>query len=341
MKTVFSRFSFVLAFLCIAAIALVGPGCAQKETINLTYSIFFPATHSQAQTAAEWAAEIGRRTDGRVKITLFAGETLSKAPQCYDGVVSGISDIGMSAFAYTRGRFPLLEALDLPVGYPDGLTASRIANEIAVKYQPAELAEVELMYLHGHGPGILATRKPVQTVRDITGLKVRATGLSAKIVSALGGVPVSMSQGETYEALQKGVVDATLCPFETLKGWKHAEVITSAVDTRAIGYTTSMFVVMNKTRWNSLPEDIRTIITEVNQEWIDKQGLAWDESDRDAIEYLASLGHPVVSLTSADNRALTAAVRPILEEYAAGAESQGLPAQAVLDDILALLAAAR
>ena len=326
MKTVFSRFSFALAFLCIAAIALAGTGCAQKETITLTYSIFFPATHSQAQTAAEWAAEIGRRTDGRVKITLFPGETLSKAPQCYDGVVSGISDIGMSAFAYTRGRFPLLEALDLPVGYPDGLTASRIANEIAVKYQPAELAEVELMYLHGHGPGILATRKPVQTVRDITGLKVRATGLSAKIVSALGGVPVSMSQGETYEALQKGVVDATLCPFETLKGWKQAEVITSAVDTRAIGYTTSMFVVMNKTRWNSLPEDIRTIITEVNQEWIDKQGLAWDESDRDAIDYLASLGHPVVSLTSADNRALTAAVRPILEEYATGAESQGLPA---------------
>lgn len=338
---VFNWFSVAAAAVLAVAVAFSGTGCAQKETITLTYSIFFPATHSQAQAAREWAAEIEQRTDGRVKITIFPGETLSKAPQCYDGVVSGISDIGMSAFAYTRGRFPLLEALDLPVGYPDGITATRIANEIVSKYQPAELSEVTVMYLHGHGPGILATRKPVQSVRDINGLKIRATGLSAKIVSALGGVPVSMSQGETYEALQKGVVDATLCPFETLKGWKQAEVITSAVDTRAIGYTTSMFVVMNTDKWNALPEDIQNIITEVNTEWIDKQGLAWDESDRDAIDYLASLSHNVVSLTSADNAALTAAVKPILDEYVTAVSAQGLPARPVLDDILALIAAAR
>jgi TRAP-type C4-dicarboxylate transport system substrate-binding protein len=232
-----------------AAAVLVLSGCSGKKEdkpVELSYSVFFPATHLQAQTAAEWAGEVEKRTGGRVKITLYAGETLTKAAQVYEGVVNGVSDLGMSVFAYTRGRFPLLEALDLPLGYPDGTTATKIANAVVKKYKPAELGDVEVMYLHAHGPGILASKKRVEKLSDLSGMKVRGTGLSAKIVSSLGGVPVSMSQGETYEALQKGVVEATFCPVETLKGWKQAEVVDYVIDTKVVGYTTAMFVVMHR-----------------------------------------------------------------------------------------------
>ena len=330
----------VVFFLAAAAILFLA-GCSQSKTITLSYSIFFPATHAQAQAAEQWAKEVEKRTDGRVKITMYTGETLSKAPQCYDGVVSGISDIGMSAFAYTRGRFPLLEALDLPVGYPDGMTATKIANKIVKKYQPEELSEVKVLYLHGHGPGILASRKPVKTLKDISTLKIRATGLSAKIVSSLGTVPVSMSQGETYEALQKGVVDATLCPIETLKGWKQGEVINYVVDTHAVGYTTAMYAVMNKAKWESLPEDIQQIIEEVNDEWIEKQGAAWDESDREGTEFVKSLGHEFITLAPEEEAALVSAVHPILAEYADAAEAKGLPGAAVLADIQTMLKESR
>lgn len=327
-----------LAFACTL---LFLTGCAKNETITLSYSIFFPATHSQAQAADQWAREIEKRADGRVKITMYPGETLSKAAQCYDGVVSGVSDIGMSAFAYTRGRFPLLEALDLPVGYPDGITASRIANAIFEKYQPQELSEVKVMYLHGHGPGILATSKNVTALRDVASLKIRATGLSAKIVTALGATPISMSQGETYEALQKGVVDATLCPVETLKGWKQGEVINYVVNTRAIGYTTSMFAVMNKAKWEALPKDIQKIFDEVNKEWIDRQGEAWDTSDKEGNDFVTSLGHKFVDLSPADEAAMIQAVKPILDEYVAATAAKNLPGEAVLADIKALLAGAK
>lgn len=330
-----------VVFILAAATILFLAGCSQSKTITLSYSIFFPATHAQAQAAEQWAQEIEKRTEGRVKIIMYAGETLSKAPQCYDGVVSGISDIGMSAFAYTRGRFPLLEALDLPVGYPDGMTATKIANRIVRKYQPEELSEVKVLYLHGHGPGILASRKPVKTLKDISTLKIRATGLSAKIVSSLGTVPVSMSQGETYEALQKGVVDATLCPIETLKGWKQGEVINYVVDTRAVGHTTAMYAVMNKAKWDSLPEDIQAIIEEVNEEWIEIQGAAWDESDREGTEFVKSLGHEFITLAPEEEAALVSAVHPILAEYADAAEAKGLPGAAVLADIQTMLKESR
>lgn len=308
-----------------------------EKPIELNYSIFFPATHLQAQTAEAWAKEIEKRTDGRVKITMFAGGTLTPAPECYEGVVNGISDIGMSVFAYTRGKFPLLEGLDLPVGYPDGLTATRAANELVQKYEPAELNDVKVLYLHAHGPGILASKKEISSVNDISSMKIRATGLSSKIVSALGATPIAMSQGETYEALQKGVVEATFCPIETLKGWKQGEVIDYVVDTRAIGYTTSMFVVMNKAKWNSLPKDIQGVFDEVSAEWIDKQGKAWDKADEEGQAFVEELGKTFVDLGEEQEAALVSAVEPILSDYVETAGEQGLPAEDFLKDLRAFI----
>lgn len=314
---------------------------ADAPEFRLSYSIFFPPTHIQCITAQAWADAIHERTDGRVQIQIHAGGTLSKAPDVYRGVVSGVSDLGMSCFAYTRGAFPLLEALDLPLGYPDGMTATRAANEIVQRFEPEELADVKVMYIHAHGPGLLATNKPVRRFEDIAGLKIRGTGLSAKIVEALGGVAVGLSQPETYEALRLGTVDATLCPIETLKGWRQGEVIKSVTDLSAVGYTTSMFVVMNRATWDKLPADLQAIVEQTNAEWIGKHGEAWDVADQEGHAFVAELNHPFHQFSEADVAKAVAAVRPILEEYAANAEAKGLPGREILAALQEIIAEAR
>jgi TRAP-type C4-dicarboxylate transport system substrate-binding protein len=256
-------------------------------------------------------------------------------------VVKGISDIGMSCFAYTRGRFPLLEALDLPVGYPNGSDATRIANEIVQKHNPAELADTHVLYLHAHGPGIVASKKAVRTMDDLKGLKIRATGLSGKIAEALGASPIAMSQPETYEALEKGVVDATLCPIETLKGWKQGEAIKYVVDSTAIGYTTAMFVVMNKEKWSQLPADIQEIFTAASKEFIAKHGAAWDQADKEAREYVIQLKREMISLPEAEQQRWRNALKPILDDYVKRAKDKNLPGDVVLKDIQAGLASAQ
>lgn len=100
-----------------------------------------------------------------------------------------------------------------------------------MKYQPQEIRDSHFLYAHGHGPRILASKKPVSILQDLNGLKICATGLSSKIVTNLGGSPAAMSQPETYEALQKGVVHATLCPAETLKGWDYLKELNHEVIT--------------------------------------------------------------------------------------------------------------
>jgi TRAP-type transport system periplasmic protein len=296
----------------------------KREVIELNYSIFFPPTHAHSKAAEAWAREIESRSDNMVKINIYPGGTLTGAGECYDGVVSGISDIGMSVFAYTRGRFPVMEALDLPMGYPTGKVATRVANDFYNELQPKELDDVELLYLHAHGPGLLHTKRPVEKLEDLRGMQIRSTGLSAKMVSALGATPVAMPQGDTYEALHKGVVEGTFAPIEALKGWRQAEVISSTTDCKEIGYTTAMFVVMNKNRFNRMPEDIQSIFTDVSEEWIEEHGRIWDVADEEGLAYTFELGNQVFELSEEENMLWKKAIESVINEYIETAESRGL-----------------
>ncbi len=173
---------------------------------------------------------------------------------------------------------------------------------------------------------------------DLKGMKVRATGLSLKIVNALGGAPVGMPQGDTYESLQKGVVDATLCPIETLKGWKQGEVISSITEVPAVGYTTAMFVVMNSKKWASLPADIQKVFTEVSKEWVARHGQAWDQADADGRAFVQGLKRETISLSPEEQQRWKQAVQPVMDVYVKAAQEKNLPGDQFLKDAQDLIA---
>ena len=156
-------------------------------------------------------------------------------------------------------------------------------------------------------------------------MKIRSTGFSAKVVEALGGVPVAMPQGETYEALSKGIVDGTIGPIEVLKGWKQGEVVKSTTDCFDVGYTTVFFVVMNLKKWNALAPDARKVLDDVSREWIDVHGKAWDEADKEGRAFTKSLGNQVITLPAQESARWKKAVRPTIEEYVKNAEQKGVP----------------
>jgi TRAP-type C4-dicarboxylate transport system substrate-binding protein len=311
------RFSLLHLLVAATALLLLFTPTEKAHAQSLTFSIFFPPTHDQANAAMNFASEVEKRTGGRVVITPFPGGTLTKAPQVYDGVVTGISDLGNSCFAYTRGRFPVTAALDLPMGYPNGKVATAVADQFTKTVAAEELKDVKVLYVHAHGPGLLHTKTPVRSLEDLKGMKIRATGLSAKVVEALGGVPVAMSQGETYEALQKGVVEGTFAPIETLKGWKQAEVIKYTTECYDIGYTTAMFVVMNLRQWNGLAETDQKIIEEVAAEFVAIHGETWDRADQEGKAFTLSLGNELIPLSAEESARWRQAVDPVIQDYIA------------------------
>lgn len=321
----------VISCVCCALLAvlavLAGIGCGGNRTYEyrLTYSVFFPSVHVQSLLAVEWGKELERRTNGRVKVDVFSGSVLSGASENYDCVANGVSDIGMSCLAYSRGLFPLSECLDFPFGYPDGKTATLVANDFLEHFKPPEFNETKMLYLHAHGPGVLATRKHVTTLEDIRNLSIRGTGITAQVIRQLNGNAVGLPQGETFEALRKGVVQATLCPIETLKGWKQGEVIDEVVTIPAIGYTTAMFVTMNRQTWNKLPPDIQKIILQLNREWCPKHGAAWDDADDKGRDFVRTLGKKFYTFDDTQNRLAAEKIEPMLGQWAEQAEQKGVP----------------
>jgi TRAP-type C4-dicarboxylate transport system substrate-binding protein len=310
----------------------------QTKPIELTYANITPGTHKLSLSFVEWAKEVDKRTNGKVKVTVFSSSTLSPPDKCYDGVIKGISDIGMSVFAYTRGKFPLTEVIDLPLGYKSGVAATRLINEYYQKFKPKELDEVKVMYLFAHGPGILHTRKnPVNKLEDLKGLKIRSTGLGAKVVSALGGAPVAMPMLETYDSLSKGIVEGSLAPIESLEGYKWGEVIKYSTESYGSAYTSGMFVVMNKEKWNALPSDVQKVIEKINEEWVEKTGKLWDEMDKSGREFTLKLGNKILPLSSEENERWAKAVKPLTDEYVNLMKTKGLPGEDVLNFCLGRL----
>ncbi len=314
------------------ALGFMSPVTAEAGPVKLTYSNFFPPGHIQSKLAESWCKEVEKRTDGQVVVDYFPGQTLTKARQVYDGVVEGLSDVGFSVLAYTRGRFPVLAAVDLPLGYTSGTVATKVVNAVYEKFKPKELSDTQVMYLHAHGPGLIHTKgKAVRKMEDMKGLKFRAHGTSALVVKALGGTPVPKPMPETYQMLQKGVVDGAVYPFEANKGWKLGEVTRYCTADFTAAYTTSFFVVMNKDKWNSLPADVQKIIEQINREWAVKHGEAWDTSDAKGIVFFLNQGSEIIGLDAKEGERWKKAVAPIIEDYKANMNKKGFKGTEIVD----------
>jgi len=318
----------VLALVCFCCGA---SAFGQAKPIELTYSTHMPAPHAVTLMSVGWGKEVEKRTNGRVKVTVFAGGTMLAADKAYDGVTKGIADIGVAVLGFTRGRFPLTEAIDLPLGYRNAFDSTRLLNAYLKRFKPKEFDEVNILYAHAHGPGVLhSSKKAVATFDDLRGLKVRCTGLSAKIVGALGGAPVAMPVGDTYDALSRGVVDASLAPFEALEGWRWAEVVKYSTESPAFGYTSAFVVVMNKKKWDALPPDIRTIIQQVSDGWGEKDASNWFTIEKSGKDFGVKHGVKVIAFSKEDNEKAMKAVKPLLDEYVQNMKKAGLPGEEVI-----------
>jgi len=331
--------SLLLGLWVIGSLLIPSGSFAQSKPVDLFYSNVYPAPHKMCVSAVEWGKEIEKRTNGRVKVTMYPGGTLTPGDKCYDGVVKGLSHVGMSVFSYTVGKFPLLEVVDLPLGVKSGSVATRATNEFYAKFKPKELDEVKVMFLMGIAPAKIHTKKPVNKLDDLKGMKIRATGTVSRIVAALGATPVAMPMPDTYDALSRGVVEGVVCPVEALEGWKLGEVVRFTTQNTSTSNSTAQFVVMNKDTWNSLSPDIQNIIEKVNEEYIPKMGALWDELDKSAMEFITKKGNKVISLPAEEQERWAKAVRPLLDDYVNRMKTKGLPGDEALKFFLERLKA--
>jgi TRAP-type C4-dicarboxylate transport system substrate-binding protein len=265
------------------------------------------------------------------------GEAFLHGDQIYEGILLGAADIGMSAFAYNQGQFPVMEAVDYSIGYPSAKVATAVINDFYGRFQPKELADVKILYLHAHGPGLLHSKKPVYKLEDLHNVRIRSTDFSTEITKALGAVPAIYPQGFVKVLLEDNYVDATWSPMEVLKGWDQARVIKYTIEPYCTGYTSGFYTAMNLKSWNALPKNVQKVIEEVSTEWISKHAEAWDTSDEEGRKFTLSLGNKIIPLSREEGDRWCKAVQPVIDEYVRRVESKGLSGKEYVETIKELI----
>ncbi len=311
----------------IAVVLLAYSVTFAADTIKLKFANYFPPTHMNSVMMGKYCDELNKKLSGKVELTQYAGSTLLSADKMAAGVASGIADIGLSNCSYTRGRFPVMEIMELPLGFPSAWVAAHVANDFHSKFKPKDFDQYHVLMLSSSPINVIQTlKKPVKTLEDVKGLKLRGTGRLGDIVKALGATPIPVSTPELYDSLKRGVIEGALLPMETLKGFKTGEVQKYVTASWKIGSTYAFYVVMNKNKWNGLPADVQKTITDFSNEFTERWAVEWNNIDIEGMDYFQKQGGQVIPLTAAESAKWVKASQPVVEDFKKDLTSKGFSA---------------
>jgi TRAP-type transport system periplasmic protein len=312
--------------LCIGLLA--GPACSPEQHVTkLEFSGALPAHDKLSMTLDEWCCDLNRRSGGRIHATLYPGGILTPAAQMFDSIMMGIADIGFAPTGITPGRFPLMEVMEEPLGIESATMMTRLSNDFYRALRPKEFENVKVLFFLSASPGLLHTKRPVKRLEDLSGMKVRCLGgNAARVLKALGAVPIIIPTGETYDALRKGIVDGVMAAWDSLETLKWGEILPYTTVSRYATVGAPGYVVMNKAKWDGLPQDLQQIIDGMSGEYAEKLSRLWDEKDQNTIRKWKAKNHVSIYLSSEEEQRWQRAVVPIYEALTQAKTARGLPA---------------
>lgn len=314
---------------------LLSSGAVQAADVSLTYANFPPASTFPCVQMERWKKEVEARTQGKVSVQTFPGSTLLNAKNMFEGVQQGIADIGCLCMSYQPGVFPMTTVVEQPVGFTSSKAATAVLFDLWKKYQPKEFANVKVLALFATAPTNIMSTQAITSLKDLNGLELRASGGAAKVLELLGAVPVSMPMSETPEALQKGLVKGLLSSLEVLKDFNYAESCRHVAVINAQVYPFA--VVMNKDKWDALPQDVQKVFDDLAKEQSLWTGEYMDKHVTEAIAYAKEkYSESIYDFTPAQLQKIAQKLSPMPHKWLEDAKAAGLPAQEIMNEMLTL-----
>jgi TRAP-type C4-dicarboxylate transport system substrate-binding protein len=257
---------FALLALLGASLPLAAVATAQE--IKLTLADQNSATAWGSVNAMQpWIKKVEEATKGRVKIQLYSSQTLTKGPDTWRAVKSGVADIGWCFHGYWPDLTPLADVITLPaLPFTKAEKGSEVLWKLYEKFPSIqkEFADVKPLMMWTSNPYFLITsKKQVKTLDDLKGLKIRVTGgPPTEQIKALGAVPTAIPMPDNYQALDKGVIDGMGAPWEAMHGFRLYEVVKyyTMMPLSAVYFS----MCANKEKWASLPKDVQDAIMSVS-----------------------------------------------------------------------------
>lgn len=319
-------FTMVFALILVPVfIAVMTPGISMaKSATVLRFASYFPTAAPQSKLLEKFCGDMSKESKGKIKIEFFGGGSLLKATKVADGVSQGIADIGFSHVEYTRGRFPVTEMLDLPLGFPSAWVGTHVANKFYKKFKPKEWNKFHILWFNTCPPNvIILAKRPVYKMSDLKGLTIRGPGRVGDVLKGLGATPKPVPMNEIYEAMARGVVDGSMTPFETLRSFRLAEISKYVTNCWQIGNVYTFYVVMNKKVWNKLSPSEKKIFKKVSKQYEEKAARVWNNVDLVGLKFGKKHGIKFIELPSNEISLWINAAKPVRDNYMSEMISKG------------------
>jgi len=331
--------------LTITLLLLLAATTAPAQQITLKIHHFLPPQAPVPKNfIAPWAAKVEKESGGKIKVEIYPAMQLGgKPPALFDQAKDGVVDIVWTLAGYTPGRFPKTEVFEMPFLPASGEATSQAAWDYYDKHLRDEFPGVQVIAVHTHGPGLLHVKgNGVHKLEDMKGLKLRGpTRMINRLLEELGSTPVGMPVPAVPEALSKGVIDGTVIPWEVTAPLKVSELVnthTSFSGDRGF-YTTFFLYVMNKTKYDSLPPDLKKVIDansgRKTAQWV---GRVMDEGDEPGMKIAERRKNTFIRLDARETQRWKDAAKPVVAEWMREMRAKGVDGEALYQEAQGLVA---
>ena len=308
---------------------------AAAQTTTLTMSSWVSPSHLLTKDVlAVWGQQVEKATNGRVKLQMLPKHP-SAPPGTFDAVRDDLVDVSYVTASYTPARHVLPLVAELPGGGATSVINSLAYSRIHWKYlqQAGEYKGVKLLGVFTHGPGqMFNTKRPINKVEDLAGMKVRTGGgIAEEMARALGASAFVKPAPESYELLSSGVADGTFFPLESIISFKLGSVIKYATLFPGGFYSSSFGFFMNQDKWDKLSKQDQDAITSVSGESLALlAGKAWDATDAAALEEMKRVNIQISAATPELVQGVQERAQAINDKWVKDATAKGVDGAKVL-----------
>ncbi len=300
------------------ALSVVGfaTGAAAQMDIKIGYATINDPQHAVAQ-------EIQKRIDGKMgfKVRYFPAGQIGKIPRMIEGLQFGTLEMMITPPGFLVGINQAFQVPDAPGIFDDVMHAHRALNDTEFFGKYSKLADskgIQIQSLYVYGPTSWASKKPIRTLADMKGQKVRvlATKMESALASKFGAAGVPMPYTEVLPALQRGTLDACRSSIIVMGGSKFFTV-TKYVTVIESGMIPSA-ILLSKAWLNKLSDDQRKFVeTTIGgmSDWATKTALEFGQR---AEKLWKDNGAEVIRLSAAEQKQFMDGVRPLGAQFLGG-----------------------
>jgi len=309
------------ALAAVAAPAVLRAARADAAPTTLKLHHFFSSVAgAHDRFLAPWARKVEAESGGRIRIEIFPSMELGGAPaHLFDQVHDGLADFVWAVPSHTPGRFPKIEAFELPfVPARRALVNSKALEDYARANLVDEFREVHPICFSCSDRGVLHANRPVHTIEEIRDLRLHVqTKFAVEAVHWLGAIAVPMPSAQLPLAIAQHVVDGGIDPWDMVPTFKLNDLLKNHTEFSDSSLSTTTFVLaMNKGAYDKLPRDLKTVIDDNSgQPAASSAGAMWDVQAAAVVDMVSGRGDPITTLLPEAVAHWRKATEPVIEAW--------------------------